>query len=265
MIIAIIYLLAVALAELVTTGVFPFGPLAHPQPLWGIVFHIAILVAALLHSALGLSANYRQRQLVLSLALVPLVRIISLSMPLVGVPQLWWYPIIYIPLMAAALVAVRILGYRAEEVGFTFRLFPVQIAVGLTGFGFGVAEYWILVKLPPEPLAAPLVAELTWQAAWLPALILMETTGFVEEFIFRGVLQRSAVERFQWRGMLYVSVLFAILHVGFLSWLDVIFVFSVALFFSWAVKKTGSLLGVALSHGITNIMLMVVVPFSFLG
>jgi hypothetical protein len=256
MIIAIIYLLAVVLAELVTTGIFPFGPLAHPQPVWGIMCHIAILVAALLHSALGLSANNRQRQLVLSLALVPLVRIISLSMPLVGVPQLWWYPIIYIPLMAAALVAVRILGYRAEEVGFAFRLFPVQIAVGLTGIVFGIVEYLILAS-------EAIVAELTWQAAWLPALILLVTTGFVEEFIFRGVLQRAAVERFQWRGMLYVSVLFAVLHVGFLSWLDVIFVFSVALFFSWVVKKTGSLFGVTLSHGITNIMLFLVVPFFF--
>ena len=265
MIIAIIYLLAVTLAELVTTGIFPFGPLAQPQPVWGIVFHIAILVAALLHSALGLSANNRQRQLVLSLALVPLVRIISLSMPLVGVPQLWWYPIMYLPLLAAALVGMRILGYRAEGIGLNFRLFPVQIAVGLTGFGFGVAEYWILVKLPPEPLLEPLVAELTWQSAWLPALVLLATTGFVEEFIFRGVLQRAAVERFRWPGMLYVSGLFAILHMGFLSWLDVIFVFSVALFFSWVVKKTGSLLGVTLSHGITNIVLMVVMPFSFLG
>ncbi len=63
--------------------------------------------------------------------------------------------------------------------------------------------------------------------------------------------------------MLYVSGLFAILHMGFLSWLDVIFVFSVALFLSWVVKKTGSLLGVTLSHGITNIMLFLVVPFFF--
>ncbi len=247
MIIAIIYLLAVALAEVVTVFY---------MPVWGIVFHIAILVAALLHSALGLSANYRQRQLVLALALVPLVRIISLSMPLVDIPQLWWYPIMYLPLLAAALVGMRILGYRAEGIGLNFRLFPIQIAVGLTGIGFGIVEYLILA---PEAM----VAELTWQSAWLPALVLLATTGFVEEFIFRGVLQRAAVERFRWPGMLYVSGLFAILHMGFLSWLDVIFVFSVALFFSWVVKKTGSLLGVTLSHGITNIMLFLVVPFFF--
>ena len=45
---------------------------------------------------------------------------------------------------------------------------------------------------------------------------------------------------------------------GFLSWIDVTFVFIVALFFGWVVKKTGSLLGVTLSHGITNIVLYLV-------
>jgi len=41
----------------------------------------------------------------------------------------------------------------------------------------------------------------------------------------------------------------------------VLFVFAVAMFFAWAVKRTGSLLGVTLAHGITNIMLFVVIPF----
>ena len=85
----------------------------------------------------------------------------------------------------------------------------------------------------------------------------------MEELIFRGVLQHTAVESFRWWGVVYVSLLFAVLHVGFLSWLDVIFVFGVALFFGWVVKKTGSLLGVTLSHGITNIVLFLIVPFFF--
>jgi membrane protease YdiL (CAAX protease family) len=108
-----------------------------------------------------------------------------------------------------------------------------------------------------------MVIELTWQEVWLPALIFLMCTGFVEEFIFRGVLQRTAVEAFGWRGIIYVSLLFAALHMGFLSLIDVVFVFCVALFFGWVVKKTGSLLGVALAHGITNIILYLVAPFFF--
>ncbi len=97
-------------------------------------------------------------------------------------------------------------------------------------------EYLILT---PEPQ----VTELTWQAACLPAFILLLATGFVEEFIFRGVLQRTATEAFGGWGIVYISFIFAVLHIGWiqagnpLAWLDVIFVFVVALFFGWVVKK----------------------------
>jgi len=242
---AIIYLIAVAIAEVVTIAV---------QPVWGIACHLVILVALIVHSAVGV--RYPHRPLLLSLALVPLVRIMSLCMPLANIPQMWWYPIIYVPLLAAAIVAMRLLRYGPEQVGLSFRWFPVQLAVGLTGFVFGVVEYFILA---PEAM----VAELTWQVVWLPALVFLLCTGFVEEFIFRGVLQRSAVEAFGGWGIVYISLLFAILHMGFLSWIDVAFVFVIALFFGWVVKKTGSLLGVTLSHGITNIVLYLVVPFFF--
>ncbi len=243
MVTALIYLMAIAIAEVITIGI---------HPIWGIVCHVLILVAVLIHASV--TDEYFHQRLVLSLALVPLVRIISLSLPLVDIPQIWWYPIIYIPLLVAAIAAARIMGYRREDIGITIKLFPVQMVVMLAGLGGGLMEYFIL---RPEPR----VAELSWQAAWLPALILLFTTGLVEEFIFRGVLQRAAVEAFGGWGIVYVAVLFAILHLGFLSWVDLIFVFAIALFFGWVVKKTGSLLGVILSHGITNIMLFIVVQF----
>ncbi|MBI3040458.1 MAG: CPBP family intramembrane metalloprotease [Chloroflexi bacterium] len=239
------YFLAVTAAELIT---------AVGQPVLGIFAHIIILMALILRSALA--GRQPQQQLLLSLALVPLVRIISLSMPLANIPQAWWYPVIYTPLLVAGVVVIRILNFSAGDVGVTFRLLPLQLVVALSGLIFGVAEYLIL---KPETM----IAELTWQGIWLPAVILLVTTGFVEEFIFRGVLQRTALEAFGGRGIVYVSLLFAVLHMGFLSWIAVAFVFVVALFFGWIVKKTGSLLVVTLAHGITNIILFLVAPFFF--
>ena len=176
-------------------------------------------------------------------------------MPLANIPQLWWYPIIYGPLAAATLMVVRTLGYKREHIGLNVKWSPVQLAVALTGLGFGVAEYIIL---KPEAM----VAGLSLQAVWLPALMFLACTGFVEELMFRGVLQRTAVEAFvgKW-GIVYVSLLFAVLHMGFLSWVDVVFVFVIALFFGWIVKETGTLFGVTLSHGITNALLYLILPF----
>jgi len=241
--VALAYLLAITIAEVITIT---------NEPVWGVVCHIIMLSAIILHSAL--SEGQTQQQLLLSLMLVPLIRIISLAMPLADIPKIWWYPIIYTPLLVATIMVVRLLNLRAEQVGFKLRLIPVQLVVALSGLVFGVVEYLIL---KPEPL----VVELTWQGMWLPALILLVCTGFVEEFIFRGVLQHTAQGVFGLWGIAYVSLIFAILHVGFLSWIDVIFVFAVALVFGWVVKKTGSLLGVTLSHGISNIMVFLVAPF----
>lgn len=160
----------------------------------------------------------------------------------------------------------RILEYKPKDIGFSFGnqlgLIPVQLLIGLMGVGLGVVEYLILAS-------EPLVVDPTLQNAWLPALILLLSTGFVEEFIFRGVMQRAAVEVFGGWGIVYVSLLFAVLHIGWieaanpLSWVDIIFVFVIALFFGWVVKKTGSLFGVTLSYGLTNIMLFIVAPVFF--
>jgi len=242
-----IYLAAIIAAEVVTVFL---------QPLAGIITHIGILATVIVRSPH--TADKLQRQLILSLALVTLVRVISLSVPLMDIPQTWWYPIMYGPLLVSAVVVMRILGFSRGDVGLTFRgrSLLLQAAVIASGFGLGLAEYHIL---RPESW----ILALNQAEAWQAALMLGMCTGFVEEFIFRGVLQRSAWERWGWRGLIYVSVLFAILHIGFLSWVDVVFVFGVAMYFAWVVKKTGSLFGVTLAHALTNITLYLIAPLLF--
>ncbi len=235
------YLGAIVAAELVTV---------FKDPLGGILAHIAILAVTIIRASRAEETYHRH--LILSLALVPLVRIISLSMPLTNLPQIYWYPIMYIPLVVGGVLVMKTLGFSKEDVGIrlntNLRSIPLQIAVAISGFGLGMAEYIIL---RPEPIVFTLPM----------ALVLGISTGFVEEFIFRGVLQHSAWGRGGWWGIAYVSVIFAILHIGFLSWVDVIFVFGVAMYFAWVVKKTGSLLAASLAHAITNITLFFLAPF----
>lgn len=243
---AVIYLLAIAIAEVMTFII---------NPLWGITFHIVILLGLIVHSAV--SSKRTHRQLLLSITLVPVTRIVSLSMPLANVPQILWYPLVYIPLLAAAIQVVRLLGFRYAEVGFRLRPLLIQFAIALTGFVFGLGEYFILTE---EAQVTNLVLKETWL---LSAFLLIVFTGFVEELIFRGIIQRTAVEVFGWWGMVYVSLLFATVHLIHNSILDMVYVFAIAMGFSWAVKKTGSLLGVSLSHGIANIVLFLVAPILF--
>ncbi len=241
--IALLYLVAIAAAELITALVNPLG---------GIVFHIVLLLGLISHASLAY--RHPQHRLYLALALAPLIRLLSLSLPLPRFSQIYWYAIIALPLLVAVFAVMLRLGFRPRQVGLTLNKVPLQLVVALTGIPFGIAEFFIL-----RP--SPLVDSLAWGALALPSLILLVFTGFTEEVTFRGVMQRSANEVLGRWGWVYIAVLFATLHTGYLLVAEVAFVLVVGLFFGWVVQKTGSLLGVTLSHGITNIVLYLIVPF----
>ena len=256
---AIIYLLCIIIAEITAVVL----PIQNPDLVTlGLAFY-GILLAAMIIDAARMDRFY-QGKLVLSLTLIPLTRIFSLMLPLTQVSQIWWYPVIYLPLLVAAVVVARELEYKPSDIGITLRGWPKQLIVPFLGLGLGYLEYSIL-----KP--APLVDGLSWSNAWLPAILLFVSTGIVEELIFRGVMQKSAVDLFGARGIIYVSVIFAVLHIGWavgpdaggLAWLDIAFVFGVAVLFGWIVKKTGSLLGVILCHGIINVVLFIIGPLLF--
>ena len=131
-----LYFLAIVSAELLTV---------YLQPMVGVVCHGAILIALLARSAFV--ADSGQRNLTLALGLVPLIRILSLALPLVQLPQVYWYPLIYAPLLAATVVVMWIVGLKANDVGLVSRELPFQILIGITsGLAYGILEYMIKTR-----------------------------------------------------------------------------------------------------------------------
>ncbi|MBI2912964.1 MAG: CPBP family intramembrane metalloprotease [Chloroflexi bacterium] len=240
-------LAAFAAAELLTT---------YGSPIAGIALHAVILTALI--AAAGAGSDIAQpsatNRLLYSLTLVPLIRILSLSMPLARFDPALWYVMAGLPVFLAALVIMGPLGLRPAAIGLRLSRSPLQPCVVLLGFALGFFEYQIL---RPQPL----IDELTPMSFILPALILLIATGFLEEFLFRGILQTVATPVLSGFAVLYVSLVFAILHIGYRSATDVAFVLAIALIYGWVVRRTGSIMGVSMSHGITNIMLFLVVPF----
>jgi len=237
------YVAAIGVAELVTT-------LGDPRA--GVLIHTVILSALILHAAFV--AGDEQRGVLLSLCLAPLIRILSLSMPLENIGITFWYVIVSVPLLVASAVVARTIGLTRDDLGLRMGSVPTQLLVGCSGLALGPVEYLIL---KPDPL----IDQFSAQEFWLPALILLIGTGFTEEMLFRGLMQSAARGVFGGAAVIYVSVVFAVLHIGYQSVLDVSFVFGVSLFFCLVVTRTRSILGVTLSHGITNILLFLVVPF----
>lgn len=244
--ILVLYLIAIAEAEVITALV---------NPELGVLAHLAILANLLIHGTLA--RRSWDRALYLSLSIGPLTRVVSLGMPLGIFPQQWWYALSSIPLFAASYMLVRNLTLPRRQIGLQLprlRHWPLTVLVSASGFGLGYVEFTIL---NPRPL----VPSMALGEVALPILILMIGTGVVEELIFRGILQHTAAEVFGTRtGIVYVSALFAVLHTGHLSALDVLFVFGVAVYFAAVVHRTRSIVGVSIAHGLTNVALFIVFP-----
>lgn len=218
----------------------------------GLFLHIFLMLALFVQAAA--SRGQPARQLHMALALAPLIRVLSLTMPLEMVPSSYKLLLVVPPLFVAAVIVARLAEYDERDVGLVAGSLPVQLGIALLGLPLGLMEYLVL-----KP--APLIPELTFHYAWLPVLILLVSTGFTEELVFRGVLYRSAAACLgRWHSILFVSFIFSIMHLNYQAPLDLAFVFTVSLLFTAIVSFSRSILGVSLAHGFINIGMYILWP-----
>ena len=240
--VAWLYLGVLSITEILT---------AAGNPRSGLMLYGLWLMLLILHSALKWECPLHR--FLLSLALVPLIRITSLSLPLAGLPLPLWYLLITLPLLATVAMMAPTLQFSWREIGLNRQFLPVQVLVGSTGLVLGYLGSQILKS-------APLFTPSTWMEFWASAFVLLICTGLTEELIFRGIIQRAAVESLGGFGMVYAAVLHTMLHAGHQSPLLILFVFGVNLFFGWVVARTHNILGVTICHGLINIIIFVGMP-----
>lgn len=236
-----LYPFLLAAAELLVAG---------GRPLAGLLLHAALVLVLVYHSALG--TPERGRNLALALLLVPLLRIVALALPPAG-SLLLSYALAGGGILVAAVLVIRALRLRPREVGLTTGELWMQLMV----MGCGVAlGYTGAVLLRPE-LPAGLAS---WQALAALALALLVFAGFAEELIFRGLLQTVSGPLLGRWGPLYVAIVFATVQLGFGSPLYALLAFIVGLVFAGVVRLSGSIVGVALAHGVASIVMLLVMP-----
>lgn len=207
--ISFIYLLLIALAELLI-GYYRVGA--------GLALHIIILFALFAHAAFSQRVDKEKANLIMAMALAPLIRIVSLYAPLSTFHFVQWFMILSFPLLCGAFLLIFFQHLSAQAVGLVFKLkkLHLQAAIASTGILFGVVEYSIL---SPQPL----IPELSFRSLAAPILIMLVYTGFLEELIFRGIIQHNAITYFNpGIGIFFVALLFAVMHIGNMSFLDVV-------------------------------------------
>jgi membrane protease YdiL (CAAX protease family) len=239
---------------LIYTSLLTFAEMlvTYVRPEIGAVVHVFIMVSLLVHSAVIDGAPISN--LLLALVIAPLIRLLSLSMPLFEFDLVYWYLIISTPLFISAYSVARQLGYSWRRVGFNFNKPLLQIAAILFGFAFGITEFAILRPNPLVPVFSP-------EGFALAAFSLLIGTGLMEELVFRGILQQEAERTLGGGGsILFAAVIFTVLHIGWNNLLDLAFVFTAGAFWGYIFYRSRSIVGITISHAITNILLFVVLP-----
>jgi membrane protease YdiL (CAAX protease family) len=237
----------------------------------GIALHVIILFALLLHSTLESDKDKNFSRFLMALVFVPLIRILSLSMPLAHFSRISWFLLISIPIFIAIFICMWVQKLRPKEIGLfvpALRNTPIEAGVILFAIPLGIIEYQIL---KPSPLPGLEIASFITSS-----LIFIICTGFVEELVFRGLIQYNTLRLTgamyamiarktmrKWSGIIFVTSIFAVLHISNLSPLDCLLAFSVGVLYSVVREKTGSIYGISVSHGIINILVFLVAPVYF--
>lgn len=245
--VASVYLALITVAEILTTYV---------SVVVGSGLHIVILVMLILHSA-SFASGSPISQMLIATMIIPLIRLMSLTMPVILFETFYWYFIISIPLFISAYIVRRLLNLSLRRISFNFSRPGLQLVVVAFGIALGVAEFAIL---RPRPL----LTEYTLLTVALASLSLLIGTGLMEELVFRGILQQASESALgKWGSILFGSLLFMSMHIGWQSLLDLAFVFTAGFFWGYVFYKTRSILGITLSHTLTNLMLFIVLPYLF--
>lgn len=228
------YGIAIACAELSGSV---FGPLP------GAVFDAALVPVILAHFVL--IPESPSRRMLPSLALVALLRTLSLAAIVPRLPEVTWYASVGVPMFAAVFLAARLSDEPMGRLGLTVRRVRLDVMLTLLGVPASFAGYLLLRPAPllvdPDPVAV--VGALAVLAIFAAGL---------EETIYRGLLLTVATEVLgsERGGVLYSATLAAFMYWGSGSLLFTVAIWSLGLGFGTARRLGASLWGLIASHAV---------------
>jgi hypothetical protein len=243
--VAVGYVAALAVAELA---------LVQGGLLVGAACHAVLLIVLLAHHLVAPITPYHS--LLVGLALLPIVRLVSLTVPILGIPYLIWHVMVAIPIVVATLLAIHSEQIEPRLMGIGARLDAgVQLAVAAVGIPLGLLA-WLALR--PRPVISGVDAHQVAVASVVGVLFV----AVVEEVVFRGVLQGVALRALGSSvGAVAVSALaYASMSIPSGSPGFILVMLGAAAFFGWIVEVTGSLWGVIGAHALLTVGMLVVWP-----
>ena len=190
-----------------------------------------------------------------SLILLPVLRLINLSMPAYYEETLYSFILPYGILAIPTSIALTNQGLTRTQLGMTFKKIwlysPLSILLGLL---LGGGEYLII-------RTNSLISDLSTFNLLMLSIVMIFFVGLVEEIIFRSILQnRLQIALGNRSGLVITSILFGIMHTGYGSRGEVLYASFVGIFVGYLFYKTHSLPLVTMIHGFINVFVFGIIP-----
>jgi uncharacterized protein len=215
--------------------------------------HIGILVGLCLSNIFVKDAEVNKIHQ--ALMLLPILRLISLSMPNFFTTTL--YSFIFIYGLLAIPVAIIIIHQRnsLEQIGISMKKIGTYMILSVPlGFLLGFGEYLTI-------RTGYLIPDLTFGNLLQLTFIMVFFVGLVEEVIFRSILQTRLEQALSVQeALLITSFLFGLMHSGYGTFNEILYTGFVGLILGFVFYKTRSLPFVAVLHGFVNVFLFGILP-----
>lgn len=223
-----------------------------------ICVHIGILVALSLSNIF--IKDPKVHKIYMPLMLLPLLRLINLSVPIFFNDTLYTFVFIYIPLAIPVLAIIIHQRNSLEEIGITTKnLLPYMVLSVPFGFLLGLGEY---LAIRPGYL----IPDLTFVNIFILTFIMVFYVGLVEELIFRSILQTRLEKALSVReALLITSLLFGLMHSGYGTLYEILYTGFVGFIIGVIFYKTKSLPFIVVLHGFANVFLFGILPHYLSG
>ncbi len=215
--------------------------------------HIGTLIALSL-SAMFIKTHDVDR-VYQAMMLLPVLRLVNLSMPVFFDITLYSFIFVYGPLAIPVAVIALHQKPTLKQAGFTLRKFWTYLALSIPlGFLMGLGEYQTIHT-------GYLIPDLSLGNLLKLTLIMVLFVGLVEELIFRSILQTRLEQVLGvGGGIILTSLLFGLMHSGYGTPFEIIYTASVGVIISYIFHKTKSLPFITLLHGFVNVFLFGIFP-----
>jgi membrane protease YdiL (CAAX protease family) len=225
--------------------------LMQQQILSGLLLYSLVLILLLIFGTLRWPRPQHQ---LLVLTIPAVSRLMAYTLPLGELSPIFAHLVIGVPMALTAVVFVWLLEHEWPNLSFTWQRLPYYLLLTALGAASGLLLYQFH---QPAPLVEndPILL-------FFYALVLVVAMAFVEEWLFRDIMQ-TALTRLWGNGLLaglVVACFYTALSLGQGPLLFSLLIFILALALSWLRLAGNNLLGVCLAHGAANLVFFLILP-----